>query len=482
LLYWREIAVTGENNNKDFIKETIKDTPVNKKKAIRKIIFAAAEGVVFGLAAAVALACAYPALNAKFNGGTEVAVEETSDKAEAQTDVEAGDENSEETEASDEGNTEIRDVNEEKDIDDSTENSEEAEQPSEGEKDSDVETEAGNETVEEELTPEEIANIRLKEYQELQNNIYDIGKAASGSLVNVVGTVSDTDWFDNDYESETIESGIILAIDDKKVQVLSVYDAIKSSENVFVTFCDGKSADAEVVSYDGNTGLCVLNISMDQIDKYTKARIRVATMVSLKSMRQGDVVIAVGNPLGTNQSIAIGNIVASDSEIQTVDQVYSVFSTDIVGNDGSSGVLLNLDGEVTGFILQGFSLGAGDIITAIAVPELKDIIAKLQAAEKINYAGVYIKTITESIHSEYDIPYGVYINQVIMDSPAMEAGIQAGDVITKVNDASVKTADEFSKAIRAIAMGETYTITVKRQSGEEYKELTFDLTARTLKK
>lgn len=71
------------------------------------------------------------------------------------------------------------------------------------------------------------------------------------------------------------------------------------------------------------------------------------------SVAQGNIAIAIGSPLGTNYSIGTGNITSVGNVIHTADATYTVFTTDIVGSSSSSGVLLNLNGEVVGLVMQG---------------------------------------------------------------------------------------------------------------------------------
>lgn len=441
----------SDEKNNEFIKEKIKEVPVNKKKTAKKVLFTICMGAVFGLSAALVFAITFPKL-AKAYGGEVAEVYDT----------EAAKETTE-SESTEVFETEV--------IETETETETETEEISE-------ETEEETET---ELSAKELTKLRLKEYQELQNDIYNLGKAAAPALVTVTATVSDTDWFDVSYESQKKESGLILSMDAEKVLILTGYKTILYAENVSVTFNDNNSSPAELMSYDVNTGVAVLKVMIGDMHPSTPGRIASAIMTTRDTLRQGDVIVAVGNPLGTNQSIAIGNIIDSNSEVNTIDQVYSVFTSDIVGNDESSGVILNLDGEVIGIILQDFSIGEGDIVTAVPVGELADVLAILQNGGEIPCAGVYIRTVTDAMKEEYDLPKGVYVSEVVMDSQAMEAGIQPSDVITEVNGKFVREAAEFTKVVHSLNIGDVYDVTVMRQNGDEYIEIEFELTATALK-
>ena len=93
----------------------------------------------------------------------------------------------------------------------------------------------------------------------------------------------------------------------------------------------------------------------------------------------GTIAIAIGSPLGTNYSILTGNITSTTNSISTIDHNYSVFTTDIVGSSNGSGALVNVDGEIIGIVMQGYS-SAGDenTLTAISISELKALIEMLR--------------------------------------------------------------------------------------------------------
>ena len=156
----------------------------------------------------------------------------------------------------------------------------------------------------------------------------------------------------------------------------------------------------------------------------------------------------------------------------TKDKNYSVYTTDIVAGENGSGVLINTKGEVIGVVIQDFS-GSQDVstLTAVAVDEITGIVQSLRNGKDIPYVGVYLSTVTDDIAEDYDIPKGVYIKEVVADSPAMKAGLQNGDVITHINGDLIVTDEMFSEKIAQLIPGTTCEILVKRQNGNEYYEV-----------
>ena len=264
--------------------------------------------------------------------------------------------------------------------------------------------------------------------------IVAIGKQANKFIVAVTGVKSNTDWFNNAYESKGQGSGIIIANSGQELLILTERKVIAGASSVYVTFVNDTSVEASIKKYDGNTGITVLSVPVDEIDNDTMNLISVAGLGNSLAITQGTLALAVGSPLGTNYSILTGNITSSAYSISTIDANYDIFTTDIVGSKNGSGALINLNGEVIGLVTQGYSSeGDQNTLTAISISELKPVIEMLSNNKDIPYIGLEITTVTNTIAKENDIPKGVYIKEVKMDSPAMAAGLQSGDVITEID-------------------------------------------------
>ena len=190
--------------------------------------------------------------------------------------------------------------------------------------------------------------------------------------------------------------------------------------------------------------------------------------------------IALGSPLGTNYSILTGTITATNNEISTPDNNYSVYTTDIVASENGSGVLINTDGELVGVVMQSYSAASANTLTAVEISELMPVIDLLFADKEVPYFGVHISTVTQHIAQKYDIPKGVYIKKVEMDSPAMDAGLQSGDVIRSVAGQEVASAEQFREVLLQLTPKETYSVMVMREGTKGYKKITCKLKAGVL--
>ena len=333
------------------------------------------------------------------------------------------------------------------------------------------ETEQGSEEKEETQTPEERQPMTLDDYQQIQTELYAIGNTANKSIVTITGVVSDTDWFNNSYEREGQGCGTIIGESGGKLWILTEKKTIKDAAKIKVTFVNDAVAEAKLVRYDGNTGLAALTVDLEDLETSTQNAITVMKTAGSNTIHKGSIVIALGSPLGTNYSILTGTITATNNEISTPDNNYSVYTTDIVASENGSGVLINMDGELVGVVMQSYSAASANTLTAVEISELMPVIDLLFADKEVPYFGVHISTVTQHIAQKYDIPKGVYIKKVEMDSPAMDAGLQSGDVIRSVAGQEVASAEQFREVLLQLTPKETYSVTVMREGTKGYKRL-----------
>lgn len=401
----------------EFVREQIKDKPKSKKRLCAKLGVSVLCGIAFALAACIVVLIMLPILQKRLQPGEE------------------------ETARSSENLTETQ------------------------------ETQAPAPSEETQTIIEVAREMTIADYQRLQNELYAIGTKANKSIVSITSVVSGTDWFDNSYEREGLGSGAIIGETDTAYLILTERKVINDASKISVTFTDDAVAPANLIRYDGNTGIAVLSVEKENLEEATKNSIAVIEMGSSNMVHKGMIVIALGSPLGTNYSILTGNITSTNNEISTWDSNYSLLTTDIAAYKNGSGILINVDGELVGVVMQDYSASSANTLTAVAVSELKPLIEVLFEDRSIPYLGLHISTVTDKIADAYDLPKGVYIKEVAMDSPAMNAGLQSGDVIVQIAGEDVVTSSAYSSAVRALVPGEEYAVAIMRQGSDGYQRI-----------
>lgn len=320
-------------------------------------------------------------------------------------------------------------------------------------------------------------NLETKDYINLYSQIYHVADNVKNSLVTVVGVSNNVDWLNNPYENEGQASGIVVADNGQEILILTDKSVIENVEEINVSFADGATAPAVQKKYDGNTGLAILAVERKNVKSESLSNILPITLGNSKLVQLGTPVLAVGSPLGSTESVLSGNITSLKTVSNTEDVSYPLIRTDMLGSASGNGVLLNFNGEVVGIFTRELSGSSENgTITAYAISELKGIIERLSNNLGITYLGVRCREVTEEDQKTYNMPKGVGITNVAMDSPAMACGIQSGDIIVEIEGKEITTQREFENAISAYEPEQIISITAMRMGAEGYVEVKFDAT------
>ncbi len=434
-----------KNDEQHFIKEKIKDKPVNKKQLLQKGMATIGYAILFGFVSCLVFCTLRPEIETWFTPKEDQWVGIPKDTL------------------SDEENA----------ADTCADSEQEA---------ADTNQKPKKEDKKQTVYITEKKDMTLDDYQVLQNELYQIGNKVNKAVVTVTGVNEGVDIFDSPYEATGQASGLIIAHNKKELLILTEYQVIKDVKSIRVTFINNDTLNAVLKKYDGNTGIAVLSVPVEKIAKETRNQIETAVLGNSLNLRQGKLVVALGSPLGTNFSILTGNITSVTNTITTEDRNYTVFTTNIVANAKGNGVLVNTDGEVIGLFLKSSNIQKEqNTLTAVSISELKDIIELLSNGVSIPYIGIKGSTVTDAISKEYDIPKGVYVKEAVVDSPAMTAGLQTGDVIVAVNKQEVLSMDDYQQILLRLQKGDEVKITANRQNAQGYKKFTCTVEVGVLK-
>lgn len=332
------------------------------------------------------------------------------------------------------------------------------------------------ETTEEEiaLTPE--ISLTISDYQSLQNALYEIGANVNNSIVTITAEAEEHDWIEESYESTWQGAGFVVSQTSDYIYVLTETRLIEDVSNIKVVFVDGASAKATLLRSDKSTGLAVLTVEKRLMQLETRRAISIAKLGDSDTVTSGAIIIALGSPLGSNYAILSGNVSSVENKVSMRDKNYGLFTTDIITSRNGSGILVDINGKVVGIIALSFA-GAEEVgaLTAVSINDVKHMITSMINGKERADIGLYVSTVTEVISKEHNIPEGVFIKEVVTESPAMKAGLQSGDVIVKINDTVISTDTDLSKKLENLIPGTICEIKVKRQSADAYYDVTCEV-------
>ncbi len=437
----------SNDNNKDFMREKIKQRPINRKKLLRRTIITVTMAVVFGAVACLTFVFLSPVINNKLYPEEIKPVTLTKETVtdEMQPEDMYADDNAIAAEAAsaaiDMASSEI-------------------------------------DRMQREINSMTSKSFDPSDYADLYSSLKVVAITASKSIVKVTAVTSDTNWFNDPYQSEGSVSGVIVAENGIEYLILVESQALEGAESIQVTFQDGASSKAYLKMSDSVTGYSIIAVKEKGLDESTKSQVAVAALGSSGSSAvTGTPVIAIGSPTGTHGSISYGFVTSANAPIDLPDSDYRLITTDIYGATNASGVILNLSGWVIGFVDMNHNADTlPNVLCGVGITELKSLIEDLSNGTGRSYLGLHGQTVPQEVSDGQSVPPGAYITRTEIDSPAMLAGIQSGDIITKVNDLEVDSYETLVSELLKLHPGANVVFTLMRQATDGYVELTVEMT------
>jgi len=256
-------------------------------------------------------------------------------------------------------------------------------------------------------------------------------------------------------------SGVIVSADGT---ILTNAHVVDEAEKITVMLNDNKAFEAKLVGIDKPSDLAVLKIETQNLP--------FLTLGNSDSVRVGDIVLAIGNPLGIGQSVTAGIISAKGRRTGLSDGSFEDFlQTDAPINRGNSGgALVNLNGELIGINSQILSGGAsgGNIGIGFSIPSnmAKSVLDQLLKDGKVHRGmlGVNIQTLTEDTAKALDLTdvSGVLVSNVRPGSSAEKAGVKRGDIITAINGEKIDDGNVLRNKVAGTIPGTEIKLTVLR--------------------
>ena len=265
-------------------------------------------------------------------------------------------------------------------------------------------------------------------------------------VVSIFGkyTIEDDFWgYLYDYETEGGGSGIIVGENDTELLIATNNHVVEDSDELTVQFIDASVAEASVKGTDADMDLAVIAINLSDLDPATKKQIRIATLGNSDYLKVGEPAIAIGNALGTGQSVTTGVISA-------VNRAYNP--------------------KIADYATEGMGYA---IPISTAEPILKDLMEKKtkpsQKNDSATYLGISGMAVTGELLEKYDIKEGIYITQVFDHTPAKEAGIHKGDILLEIDGYTVGKMSDLTEVLSYYKVGDKVAAKLMTRTNDGYQ-------------
>ncbi len=318
--------------------------------------------------------------------------------------------------------------------------------------------------------------ISLSDYSDTA--VYAANKALP-SIVNI--SISyDVSVFGMTQSTQASGSGVIITSDGyiltnnhvvSSSDSSSYYQVSKASKITVSLYNSDEEYEATIIGTDEQTDLAVIKIDADNLSP--------AELGDSSTVKIGEFVLALGSPLGLDTSVTSGIVSALERDITTDDgTTYHVMQTDCAINSGNSGgALVNGNGQVIGInTLKLSGTGIEGVGFAIPINDTLDVIQQLIENGKVlrPYIGIAGSNLSENTAQRYNLPVGVYVEDIYEDSGAANSGLKKGDVITAIDGTTISTMDELDAVKNEKEIGDTIKLTVYRSG--QYIDIEITLT------
>lgn len=259
--------------------------------------------------------------------------------------------------------------------------------------------------------------------------------------------------------TQSLGSGVI--VDAENGYIITNNHVIDKAEEIAVTLRDGRRFSAELVGTDPATDVAVIRIRANGLTA--------VKLADSDALRVGDFVVAIGNPFGLGQTVTSGIVSALGRTGLGIEGYEDFIQTDASINVGNSGgALVNLRGELVGINTAILAPSGGNVGIGFAIPSnmARDVMAHLVSYGEVQRGLLGVKTedLTPELSEAFDIhgARGAVVVEVHPGSPAAEAGVAAGDVITSLNGRSVNSASDVHNVLGLLRVGEEVVIGLLR--------------------
>ena len=426
-----------KNGDRHFIKEKIVRQPMSRRQIARRILLTAFCGMLFGVVAGVCFAVSKPIAERQLGlGETEESQRVTIPKDEPETTgVSAA------TTAAD----------------------------------SDTESEPLGDVVQSEIAK---YTYEAEDVDRIFAGLRAVAAEADQGIVSVHSIQRQVDWFDNPIETTGQHAGILIAKMGNEGLILTTEAAIEAADSIEVALADGTVLEGAVKQRDTVADMAVVSIDLSGLGQDQRDKLTVIELGNSYSVRQGDLVMAVGSPAGVIHSTDYGVISYVVRNVQMVDGIGRVFYTSVNGAASEGTFLINLNGQLIGWVTEAYaSAQESGMAAVIGISDYKAVLEDLSNGVAPPYFGIRGQEVSRE-QTEAGMPAGIYVVESVADGPAYSAGIQNGDIITAIGEATVTNMKEFQNQIDLLSSGDRVQVTVQRNGADVYRQLQFTVEIR----
>lgn len=318
----------------------------------------------------------------------------------------------------------------------------------------------------------------VRNYAEAFSEMSVLADNINESIVTVSGMTEGQDLFDNPVETENATYGVVIANNEKDILILTNYTKIKDAKQLQVTFAGNKSVKARLYGSDSGIDLAVVGVSLSKLPQDIRGKVKIVRLGDSYDSGAGTVVMALGSPNGHIYSMDIGFISGNYLDKYIVDYKLELYNTSMQNYEKGEGIVVNLKGEIIGVITHNFTEDSSKTLhTFLGISRLKPVIEKMVNKQEQVYVGIIGNDVDSEYTTDFGVASGVYVTEVVADSPAYNADLKPGYLITEVNGEIVNSMISYYSILSECKVDDKIKLTVIDTTASKPKEKKIIVTA-----
>ncbi|PHV72383.1 hypothetical protein CS063_02585 [Sporanaerobium hydrogeniformans] len=303
--------------------------------------------------------------------------------------------------------------------------------------------------------------------------VVDIAKNIGPCVVSIKNNKVVATWF-GEFNQSGLGSGVIFKEDDSKIYIVTNAHVVEGANSLVVNFLGNTKVEAELIGGDTLTDIAVVAVAKKNVPEEALAQIRIAPLGDSDKLQVGELAVAIGTPIGEayNNTVTGGYISALNREVQISqgEKTLNLIQTDAAINPGNSGgALVGATGEVIGINsvkLAGEVEGMG---FAIPINDVKPIIAEILTSGRISrpVLGIVGTDISAKSSELFELPMGIYIEQVVEGGSADLAGIKVDDILFEFDGVKITGMTQLKELLNKKKVGDVVQVKVLRGNGKK---------------
>lgn len=276
-------------------------------------------------------------------------------------------------------------------------------------------------------------------------NLNRVSESLSKCLVTVNSVTRVINWLGDNIEQTESTVGVAIAQNPTELFILTYYDKVRSADRIEIAFPSGNTSVVTIYNHDENYNMAVLSINKQSLKLDDISGIVIPEIGDSDVVYAGMPIVGVGSIDGSNKMVDYGYITSDGYVEYLTDSSIELFTTSLLHSHTEEGIVADTDGRVIGIITRtlGGSVKA-DINKCMKVNSIIKIAEKLCNGGNMVYCGINLENIPSWVLRENELENGIYVNSVEASSPASDAGIRKGDIITAINDVKISDVKEYT--------------------------------------